>query len=157
MHFAAPKEGAPVDLDPTNRYSVARALARRARALHNGAPRLIDSPSKNPTKIAVLEFEAGKLNTTKEREIPMQVIPNKKPVEQLTQSRLPAGSTMLLPNGIRVAHPHAEVNLAGEGDGRLSADAVSENLDDLDESKLEQSSGVVAIPEPAPAESEAKA
>ena len=43
------------------------------------------------------------------------------------------------------------------GDGRLSADAVNENLDDLDQAKLEQASGVVAIPEPAPAESEAKA
>ena len=80
-----------------------------------GAPPLIHSPSKNPTRIAVLEFEAGKLNTTKEREIPMQVIPDKKPVEQLTQSRLPAGSTLEIAPGLHVPHPHAGVNLPGEG------------------------------------------
>ena len=53
-----------------------------------------------------------------------------KPVVEAGQpSRLPAGSTLQLANGIQVAHPHAEVNLAGLGDPRLGdSKAVTESV-----------------------------
>lgn len=45
-------------------------------------------------------------------------------------SRLPAGSTLQLPNGVNVPHPHAEINLAGAGDPRAaeSPAAVTEYI-----------------------------
>ena len=43
--------------------------------------------------------------------------------EETNTSRLPAGSTLLV-GGVHVAHPHAEVNLPGAGDGRTGETAA---------------------------------
>ena len=44
-------------------------------------------------------------------------------------SRLPAGSTLTLPNGITIPHPHAEANLPGAGDSRSAGtSALDESL-----------------------------
>lgn len=49
-------------------------------------------------------------------------------VTEIKESRLPAGSTMVV-NGVHVPHPHAEVNLPGVPDPRIGdTDAVTERI-----------------------------
>ena len=50
-----PKNGAG------NRYALVTAVAKRAKQLRDGAPKLVESRSRNPITIALEEIAAGKL------------------------------------------------------------------------------------------------
>lgn len=55
------QSGDEVEKSVGSRYSLVIAVSKRAKQLREGAPRLVDSKSKNPVSVALQEFAAGKL------------------------------------------------------------------------------------------------
>ena len=76
------RSGDKVEGKVTSRYSLVIAVSKRAKQLREGAPRLVESKSKNHITIALEEIAAGKVEVV----IPTQAR-SKRPAEGRNSSR----------------------------------------------------------------------
>lgn len=127
-----------------SKYALVIAVAKRAKQLRDGSPKLVDSKSKNPITVALEEIAQGvvKVRTPTQEEIEtserMESVPKtsaaREAVELLMAAEREAAAAQKTAKPVATAEAEPEINLSHDDDEEEDLAESLEDTDDLDES-----------------------
>ena len=104
-----------------SRYALVMAIAKRAKQIRDGAPKLVDSKSRNPITVAMEEINSGKLKI---------IIPTAEELEAASRTMTPARQEAVDTSDLFRIGPDEDV-LLGDTDSAIADLSIDAEVDDL--------------------------